>query len=40
MTTLQILMSIPAAALGIALIRDFFAGLSEERLWGDPAQEA
>lgn len=29
--------TVPAALLVLALVHDFFAALSDERLWSDPA---
>lgn len=39
MSIIQIAIALPLAALIYALIADFMAGLSEERLWSDPADE-
>ena len=37
MTWVQLLIALPVAWLVTALVADFFAGLSEQRLWSDPA---
>lgn len=39
MTWIQVALAVPAAFFVWTLVRDFRAGLSEERLWGDPEQE-
>ncbi|CAN5901688.1 hypothetical protein BH23ACT12_BH23ACT12_04090 [soil metagenome] len=39
MTWIQVAIAVPAAFLVWTLVRDFKAGLSEERLWGDPEPE-
>lgn len=39
MTWIQVAIAIPAAFFVWTLVRDFRAGLGEERLWGDPEQE-
>jgi hypothetical protein len=39
MTALQLILSLPASLLALALVRDFFAGLADDRIWGDPASE-
>jgi hypothetical protein len=39
MTALQLILSLPASLLVLALVRDFFAGLAEERIWSDPARD-
>ncbi|MEX0790326.1 MAG: hypothetical protein WD178_06065 [Actinomycetota bacterium] len=39
MTWIQIALAVPAAFFVWTLVRDFKAGLSEERLWGDPEPE-
>ena len=39
MTWIQFALAIPAAFFAWTLVRDFRAGLSEERLWGDPELE-
>ncbi len=36
MTWIQLAITIPAAFFVWTLVRDFKAGLGEERLWGDP----
>jgi len=38
MTTLQLILSLPASLLAVALVRDFLAGLAEDRIWSDPAR--
>lgn len=39
MTWIQVALAIPAAFFIWTLVRDFRAGLGEERLWGDPEQD-
>ena len=39
MTWIQLALAIPAAFFAWTLVRDFRAGLSEERLWGDPEDD-
>jgi hypothetical protein len=39
MTWIQVAIAIPAAFFVWTLVRDFFAGLGEERLWSDPESE-
>lgn len=39
MTWIQVALAVPAAFFVWTLVRDFKAGLSEERLWGDPEPE-
>lgn len=36
MTWIQVAIAVPAAFFVWTLVRDFFAGLGEDRLWGDP----
>ncbi|HVL51423.1 MAG TPA: hypothetical protein VM754_08005 [Actinomycetota bacterium] len=39
MTLIQVALAIPAGFFVWTLVRDFFAGLGEDRLWGDPEIE-
>lgn len=39
MTWIQLAIAIPAAFFIWTLVRDFFAGLGEDRLWSDPEQD-
>lgn len=39
MTFIHVLLAIPAAFFIWTLVRDFFAGLDEERLWSDPERD-
>jgi hypothetical protein len=36
---IQLLLAVPVGFVIVALVHDFFAGLSEERLWSDPYLE-
>ena len=38
MTSLQLFLALVASPLIVILVRDFVAGLAEERLWADPAR--
>ena len=37
MAWIELIFAVPAVFLGFALVHDFFAGLSDEKLWSDPA---
>lgn len=39
MTFTQLFMVVPALMFVAVLVRDFMAGLAEERLWSDPAKD-
>lgn len=39
MSWVALAVAVPVAFLMVALVHDFFAGLSEERLWSDPYLE-
>jgi hypothetical protein len=39
MTWIQVAIAIPAAFFVWTLVRDFLAGLGEERLWSDPESD-
>lgn len=38
MTALQLILTLPASLLAVALVRDFIAGLADDRIWSDPAR--
>lgn len=39
MTLVQLFMVVPASMFVVVLVRDFLAGLAEERIWSDPAKD-
>lgn len=39
MAWLQVVLAVPVSFLLFALVHDFLAGLSDERVWSDPARD-